>query len=298
MMDKRIMNKNEFLDLLKFYENKENVGKCFWETAQFYCTQGYLDACTVYRVTADVFCDGSDEGNRPKSWINIYELNSDIIIRLIEDEIDLDDLHRTWIKDSLNHSYYRKMYYFLHYSETTPDWTGIKYSFLLDNIFTELDVAIIFALAKIRDYDGDTLKVIFNTNKKALEYLDIFGENAYITDDYLYKNLEILALYKEKNSSKILKIAHEIKKIEDAIDELDTDEYILLYKKNSLDKLFLENDKKQKELQELVNELEQKKEFILREKFILERDIDRVKQNILNIETKKDDLLNTLKLLE
>lgn len=297
-MDKKIMNKNKFLELLNFYQNPENIGKRFWRIAQFYCSNGYLDACTVYRITADVFNDGSEDDDIAQSWINIYEMNSDIIIRILEDEIDLDDSHREWIKDGLDNSYYRKMYYFLHYTETTPGRRDIEHSFLLDDVFTELNDAISFALSRIRDYGGYNSTVTYDTNEKALEFLDIFNEDLWIDDTYIYINLEILALYKKKNGSEILKTVREMKKIEEFVYKLEDDEYRLSNKKKNLDNLLSEIDKKQKMLQDIIDEFEQKKESILSEKFILEREFDSVKQNILDIETQKKDLLNNIKLLE
>ena len=47
-----MMDKSKFLELLNFYHNPENIRKGLWKIAQ--------------------------------SWINIYEINSDIIIKILE----------------------------------------------------------------------------------------------------------------------------------------------------------------------------------------------------------------------
>lgn len=303
MIDQEIINQrglhiNQFLKLLNFYPYSENIGKEFLRTAEFYFERGYLDVCTVYRVTADVFNNERETDEKAQSWINIYEINSDIIIKILEDKINLSDSHREWIKDGLDDSYYRKMYYFLHYTETTPDRRDIEHSFLLDDVFTELDDAISSAWSTIRNFGGFNRSITYDTHEKALEFLDIFNPEEWIDDEYIYINLEILALYRGSKSSEILKTVHEMKKLEEFSWELEDEEYILLNKKNNLNDLLLEIDKKQKVLQDMIKECKEKKEMILSEKITLEKELNSVKQNILDIETQKKDLLNNIKLLE
>ncbi|WP_195513431.1 hypothetical protein [Turicibacter sanguinis] len=306
------MDKNEFSKILNFDNEINGIGDEFWRIAQSYWWFGYLDVCTVYRIIADVYTDTEEveDEDCPHSWIDIYEINSDIIIKILEYKLFISDERKDWIKEGLDSSYYKKMYYFLHYEERTPSDT--TYSFFLNEIFTELNQAIKYASRSILDYDGYNVEVAFDTNDKAFEYLELFNEDKLLYDNDLLVMKEIFSLYKGKNGSEIFKLLQEKQKMKEMISDLEDEEIKtqvkinnLNEKTNNLNSTIIEIDEKIKLLQDLIKDLNKNKETILLEKIVLEqdtigliKDITNIKNQKIEISYKIDDILIRKKLLE
>lgn len=166
------------------------------------------------------------------------------------------------------------------------------------NLLIRVFIEVIVVDSRLNHLHSKSHFITYDTHEKALEFLDIFNPEEWIDDEYIYINLEILDLYKSSKSSEILKTVNEMKKLGEFSLELEDEEYILLNKKNNLNDLLVEIDKKQKVLQDMIKECKEKKEMILTEKITLEKELNSVTQNILDIETQKKDLLNNIKLLE